>query len=123
MHLNANLHDFILQEMKTRHVALVGLDVEPGFLSVDTDGRVIRVDSFSKVMAPGLRLAWVTATPKTIVHCLNASFGPTLGPAPLSQGVAYSLLQSWGFQGFEFYIKRLQVQFRSFERCVSVRMR
>ncbi|KAM3958415.1 kynurenine/alpha-aminoadipate aminotransferase, mitochondrial-like [Aphomia sociella] len=34
---------------------------EPSFLSLDTCGRVIRLDSFSKVISAGLRAAWVTA--------------------------------------------------------------
>src|SRR5438270_3271993 len=28
----------------------------PSFLSLDTDGRVVRLDSLSKVLAPGIRL-------------------------------------------------------------------
>lgn len=32
----------------------------PSFLALDTDGRVLRVDSFSKIVAPGSRLGFVT---------------------------------------------------------------
>ncbi|KXN66054.1 PLP-dependent transferase, partial [Conidiobolus coronatus NRRL 28638] len=32
----------------------------PSLLSIDVDGRVVRMDSFSKVIAPGLRTAWIT---------------------------------------------------------------
>lgn len=39
----------------------------PSLLSLDSNGRVIRVDSFSKVVAPGLRLGWVTAPPDIIL--------------------------------------------------------
>lgn len=35
----------------------------PSYLSVDTDGRVIRLDTFSKTIAPGCRLGWITAQP------------------------------------------------------------
>lgn len=36
--------------------------VEPkSFLSLDTEGRVIRLDSFSKVISSGLRLGFITA--------------------------------------------------------------
>ena len=38
----------------------------PSFLSVDTDGRVIRLDTFSKLLAPGLRLGWISAHPAFI---------------------------------------------------------
>ncbi|KAJ2763622.1 hypothetical protein IWQ56_004788, partial [Coemansia nantahalensis] len=39
----------------------------PSLLSLDVDGRVIRLDSFSKILAPGLRCGWVTA-PKYIAE-------------------------------------------------------
>ncbi|MDC0525886.1 hypothetical protein OAO87_02710 [bacterium] len=38
----------------------------PSFLSVDTDGRVIRLDTFSKLLAPGLRLGWISSHPAFI---------------------------------------------------------
>jgi DNA-binding transcriptional MocR family regulator len=38
----------------------------PSFLNIDVDGRVIRLDTFSKTVAPGCRLGWVTAQPAFI---------------------------------------------------------
>lgn len=35
----------------------------PTLFSLDTDGVVLKVDSFSKTVMPGLRLAWVTGDP------------------------------------------------------------
>lgn len=35
----------------------------PSFLSMDTDGRVIRLDTFSKILVPGCRVGWITAQP------------------------------------------------------------
>lgn len=32
----------------------------PTFVSLDVDGRVMRMDSFSKVIAPGTRVGWIT---------------------------------------------------------------
>lgn len=47
------------------------LDKQPvSFLSLDTDGRVIRFDSMSKVLSSGLRLGWLTA-PKPLVHYIE----------------------------------------------------
>lgn len=85
---------------------------------MDTDGRVIRVDSFSKILAPGIRLAWVTTTPNNLVHCLNASFMPTLGPSTMSQGLAYALLNTWRLEGFEKYIKNIQMCYRPAGECI-----
>jgi 2-aminoadipate transaminase len=38
----------------------------PTLFSLDDTGLVVKVDSFSKVVAPGLRLGWVTADPDLI---------------------------------------------------------
>lgn len=38
----------------------------PSYLSMDVDGRVIRLDTFSKTVAPGCRLGWITAQPAFI---------------------------------------------------------
>jgi DNA-binding transcriptional MocR family regulator len=38
----------------------------PSFLSLDTDGRVVRLDTFSKTVAPGCRLGWITAQPELV---------------------------------------------------------
>lgn len=43
----------------------------PSFISVDTDGRVIRLDTFSKTIAPGCRLGWITAQPALIEKYLR----------------------------------------------------
>lgn len=36
------------------------------YLSIDTEGRVVRLDTFSKTIAPGSRLGWITAQPAII---------------------------------------------------------
>ena len=38
----------------------------PSFLDFDTEGRVVRLDTFSKTIAPGCRLGWITAQPAII---------------------------------------------------------
>lgn len=35
----------------------------PSFLKFDYQGRVVRLDSFSKTIAPGSRLGWFTCNP------------------------------------------------------------
>lgn len=43
----------------------------PSYLSIDTQGRVIRLDTFSKTVAPGCRLGWITAQPMFIERLLR----------------------------------------------------
>jgi 2-aminoadipate transaminase len=38
----------------------------PTLRSLDTEGRVLHLGSFSKILAPGLRLGWATASPEIL---------------------------------------------------------
>lgn len=41
-------------------------DKIPSYLSMDVDGRVLRFDSFSKILSSGLRVGWATGPPELI---------------------------------------------------------
>ncbi|KAI0969811.1 pyridoxal phosphate-dependent transferase [Xylaria arbuscula] len=60
----------------------------PSFLNVDYDGRVVRLDTFSKTVAPGCRLGWVTATPEI---CARITASGETGPQQPS-GFVQSLI-------------------------------
>ena len=59
------------------------------YLSMDVDGRVIRLDSFSKFLAPGMRLGWCTAHPDFLQKLLFALHASTMGPCSFSQVSAH----------------------------------
>ena len=72
------------------HLAIAG-DV-PGlwslgksYMSLDTDGRVIRLDSFAKFVAPGFRLGWLTAHPHFVDKFTFHMHGTALGPCSTTQ--------------------------------------
>uniref|UniRef100_UPI00358EF8C8 kynurenine/alpha-aminoadipate aminotransferase, mitochondrial n=1 Tax=Myxine glutinosa TaxID=7769 RepID=UPI00358EF8C8 len=79
----------------------------PSFLSLDTDGRVLRADSFSKVLSAGLRLGFLTG-PKMLVHnvILHVQVS-TMHCNMLSQVLVLQLLQIWGLEGFLEYTNKV----------------
>jgi 2-aminoadipate transaminase len=54
-------------------------------------GNVIYLSSFSKTLAPGLRLGWVTAPPEVIAKLVQAKQGADLHTATFNQFVAYEV--------------------------------
>ncbi|KAK9807681.1 hypothetical protein WJX72_005972 [[Myrmecia] bisecta] len=74
------------------------------YLSMDTDNRVIRLDSFAKVLAPGVRLGWVTAAPAMIEKIIFCLHGSTLGPCSSSQVMVAEMLRVWRQAGLAEHV-------------------
>ncbi|KAI0824495.1 L-tyrosine:2-oxoglutarate aminotransferase [Trametes gibbosa] len=93
------------------------------FLSMDVDGRVIRIDSFSKIMAPGMRLGWITSSPAFHAHLVKLIDLSTQNPHGFGQVLVTQLLASpsdgsggcvggsggggWGLAGFDRWVRSL----------------
>lgn len=59
----ANRHDLIvLEDTPYRHIRFAGHNL-PTLKSLDTEGRVIHLGSFSKILVPGMRIGWAVANP------------------------------------------------------------
>lgn len=87
--------------------------VLPSYLALCKTGRVIRLDSTSKILAPGLRLGWLTA-PRAVVETYQASHDlGVVHPSGLSQVVTFKLLSEiWGHGGFEEWLGNLAELYR-----------
>jgi DNA-binding transcriptional MocR family regulator len=64
----------------------------PSYLHIDVDGRVIRLDTFSKTVAPGCRLGWITAQPLFIEKILRITETSTQQPSGFVQSVIAELI-------------------------------
>jgi len=64
----------------------------PSFLNVDTDGRVVRLDTFSKTVAPGCRVGWITAQPAIVERLLRITETSTQQPSGFVQSMLAELV-------------------------------
>jgi len=64
----ANTHDLIvLEDTPYRQIRFTGQSL-PTLKSLDTEGRVIHLGSFSKVLVPGMRIGWAVAAPELLAR-------------------------------------------------------
>ena len=84
----------------------------PSFLSLDTSGRVLRLDSFSKVIAPGSRAGWVTGSKQVVERFLRHNEVGTQNPAGFAQIHLYNLLEeNWGHKGFLEWLMFIRAEY------------
>ncbi|KAE9377414.1 PLP-dependent transferase [Stipitochalara longipes BDJ] len=100
------------EDLTTTSGYLAGLT--PSLLALDKSGRVVRLDSFSKILAPGLRAGWVTASDQIIekfIAYYEVSTGAVSGPTQL---MLWDLLDAtWGHLGFFSWLEQLSVRYRT----------
>ncbi|WWD19930.1 hypothetical protein CI109_104402 [Kwoniella shandongensis] len=94
--------------------------IVPSFLSLDTDGRVLRVDSFSKIVAPGSRLGFITGHKVLVEKIMQTRESATQCPSGFSIAAISAILRAWGSHGgFETkYIPHISDIYS--KRCLSV---
>ncbi|KAK7968896.1 Aromatic amino acid aminotransferase [Apiospora saccharicola] len=86
----------------------------PSMLSMDTDGRVMRHDSFSKVVVPGSRVGWVTASEQVVERYIRHAECCSQGPSGFSQAVLYKLVdEEWGHDGYLRWLMHLRDEYRA----------
>lgn len=84
----------------------------PTYLSMDIDGRVMRLDSFSKVIAPGTRVGWITASEQIVERFIRHNECSNQNPSGISQIVLFKLLdESWGHEGYLGWLINLRLQY------------
>lgn len=84
----------------------------PSLLSMDIDGRVMRMDSLSKTIAPGTRTGWITASAQVVERFVRHSETSIQCPSGLSQLVLYKLLdETWGHAGYLDWLINLRLEY------------
>lgn len=82
----------IVEDSPYRELRFRG-DLLPSLYSLDTEGRVIQLKTFSKIFCPGLRLGWIVAPPQVIDKMVMAKQGTDLCTAAYVSILAAYMLQ------------------------------
>lgn len=70
--------------------------LKPSYMTIDTEGRVLRLETFSKVGSPGLRLGFIAANTYLIDRLSNISFMTSRNASGISQSITNNLLLELG---------------------------
>lgn len=84
----------------------------PSYSSLDTSGRVLRLETTSKILAPGLRCGWMAGPSQLIAKFVAATELSTVAPSGPSQIMMYELLdEAWGHDGFIKWLMSLSCRY------------
>jgi DNA-binding transcriptional MocR family regulator len=100
------------KEGQSEAEGLPGLQLGTSYLSCDTQGRVLRLDSFSKLMAPGFRLGWITGAPQLLRHYRQHAYAASQWGSSLAMKVLAGILQGWGDARFEEVVLTTQAAYK-----------
>lgn len=94
-------------------------DTAPSYQSIDTDGRVIRSDSMSKILSSGIRLGWISGAKPFIERIVLHQQASVMHCSTLSQVLAIKLLDLWNLEGFEKHLDSIR-QFYKSQRDIAI---
>lgn len=84
----------------------------PSLLHYDLDGRCIRLDSFSKIFAPGIRMGWIIAQQRFIDALRATAESSSSKPSGFAESLVNGVLQRWGNEGFYQWLVKLQQEYQ-----------
>lgn len=109
----ARKYDFLIIEDDPYYFIQFEKPWAPTFLSMDVDGRVIRTDSFSKILSSGLRIGFLTGPKPLIDRVILHIQVSTMHTSTFTQIMVLQLLQQWGEKGFFEHIDRVVEFYRT----------
>ena len=94
---------YLIAETLTQSLCLV---------SMDTDGRVMRLETFSKVIAPGTRTGWIVASEQIVERFVRHSEVSVQNPSGISQLILFKLLdEAWGHAGYLEWLIHIRMEY------------
>lgn len=108
-----NKHNIlVIEDDPYYHLQLDDAANIPSLLKFDVEGRVIRIDSFSKMLMPGLRVSIVTANDLFIDKLSMHNELSIHSASANSQLVLEMIFSKWGDGGFDAWLRHLQSMYR-----------
>ncbi|OJA14663.1 hypothetical protein AZE42_02405 [Rhizopogon vesiculosus] len=83
----------------------------PSFLNFDYQGRVIRLDTFSKTIAPGSRLGWFTCNPLFAERLERQGETTTQAPCGFGQSIITKILTHWSYDGYIRWLRGIRTEY------------
>ncbi|KAF4003587.1 hypothetical protein FOB22_003604 [Saccharomyces cerevisiae] len=88
------------------------------FLTLDTDARVIRLETFSKIFAPGLRLSFIVANKFLLQKILDLADITTRAPSGTSQAIVYSTIKAMAESNLSSSLSMKEAMFEGWIRWI-----
>lgn len=98
---------YVVEDTPYRRVRFEGATI-PTLKSLDMSGTVFHVGTFSKLVAPGLRIGWIAAEAELIARLIQLKSDG--GSSPLMQRIIYEFGTSAAFSA---HIERVQDEYRT----------
>jgi len=92
----------------------------PTLYSLDTEGKVIRLDSFSKIFVPGMRIGYITANKEILRMVTLFKQAANLHTSTFNQVILLNYLKKAGNEGFYAHISRV-CEFYKKNRDIAVK--
>jgi 2-aminoadipate transaminase len=89
--LAAEYNTIIVEDNPYREMRFIG-QAPPPVAALDRDGRTLYLSTFSKTLAPGLRIGWIAAPQPFIERCVTAKQGMDLCGPSFTQAIAAEML-------------------------------
>jgi 2-aminoadipate transaminase len=105
----AQEYDFLILEDNPYGLISFGQDALPHIKTMDDEGRVIYLGSFSKILTPGVRVGWVTASQPLIRQLTIAKQGTDLCSSTLGMKLVLESIRSGEL---EAHIESLRILYR-----------
>jgi 2-aminoadipate transaminase len=123
LEIAAEFDTLVVEDSPYRHLRYIG-ETLPLMKSLDRDGRVMTLFTFSKMLFPGLRLGWIIADPEVILRLVVAKQPLDLCTSPFAQVLAREYLRTGAMKAqvgrsSEIYAEKRRVFLDALEREID----